>query len=82
MGEHRGEPYEPGRCIDRGGLDGRNLMLAQRLANDVESARQRGIAEGAVGLAGERRADGGGERLLRIGEFRLGFGQRAGDGAD
>jgi len=34
--------------LDPGGLDDGDLLLAQALAHDVEAARQRGVAKGAV----------------------------------
>ena len=45
VGEDGGEPDDPGGLIDRGALHGRDLMLAQRLADDVKPAQQRSIAE-------------------------------------
>src|SRR6476659_8031271 len=61
----RGDPF-PGRMrkngreakkagffIDARCLDRRDLMPAKALAHDVQPARQRGIAEGAVRLPGE-----------------------------
>src|SRR4051812_9430137 len=74
----RGDPF-PGRMrkngrkakkaglfIDARCLDRRDLMPAKALALDVQPARQRGIAEGAVRLPGEGGPDGGNERLLWI----------------
>ena len=58
MGQHRGETDEAGGLVDRGGLDGRDLMLAQGLAHDVEPARQRGIAKGLFRSARPVRMDG------------------------
>jgi hypothetical protein len=55
-----------GGLVDRGGLDGGDLLLAQALADDVEPAGQGGIAESAVPLAGELGSDGGAERFLWI----------------
>ena len=55
------------RLVDRRSLHGRDLMLAQRLADDIEPDRERGIAERPVGLPRKRRPDGRGQRLLRIG---------------
>src|ERR1700751_5720034 len=49
---------EPGFPIDFCGLDNCDLMPAKALADDVKAARQRGVAEGAVALTGERGADG------------------------
>jgi hypothetical protein len=38
MGERGGEADQPGLLVDRGGLDGRDLVAAERLAHDVEAA--------------------------------------------
>src|SRR5262249_12952216 len=38
MGEDRAEPDNPTRLVNRGGLHGRDLMLAQGLAHNVEPA--------------------------------------------
>ena len=61
--------------INRGGGD---LMLAQSLAYDVESARQRGIAKGLFCPAWSIRTDSRYQRFFWIDEFSLGFGQRRG----
>ena len=60
-----------GGLVDRGGLDGGDLLLAQALADNIEAAGQGSIAEGSVPLAGELGPDGGAESFLRIGELRL-----------
>ena len=41
---------EVGLFIDFGRLDSRDLMPAKALADNIQPARQRGIAEGAVGF--------------------------------
>src|ERR1035438_2932338 len=82
MGEDGGEPNKPGFPVDRGRLHRRNLVLAQALANNIEAARERGIAEGPILLTRERRADGGSQRFLWVGNLSLGLGQRRRDGAD
>src|SRR5436309_5538944 len=56
------------RCLDR-----RNLMPTEALAHDVQPARQRGIAEGAVRLARKGGPDSGYERFLWIGQLHLGL---------
>ena len=45
MRQHGGQVDDARALVDRGGLHGGDLMLAQGLAHDVETARQRGIAE-------------------------------------
>jgi hypothetical protein len=72
------EAKEAAFLIDIRGLDGRDLMPAKALADNVQPARQRGIAEGAVSLPGEGGPDGGYEGFLWIRQLRLGFGKRDG----
>ena len=38
MGERRGEADQTRLLVDRGRLNGRDLMAAERLAHDVEAA--------------------------------------------
>ena len=61
--------------VDRGALDGRDLMLAQAFADDVEARGEGSIAKGPLALARERRLDGGGQRLFRIGDLGLRLGE-------
>src|SRR5262249_40940829 len=82
MSKHSGEAKKPGIFVDRGGLDGRDLIAAKALPDNVETARQRGVAEGAVSFTGERGSDGRNKRLLWIGQFRLRLGKRCRDGAN
>src|ERR1700724_3158348 len=44
MGKEGGKPDPPGLAVDRGGLNGRDLMLAEALAHELEPARERRIA--------------------------------------
>ena len=60
------EAKKAGVFIDARCLDRRDLMPAKALAHDVQPARERGIAEGAVRLPREGGPDGGNERLLWI----------------
>src|SRR6516164_9219214 len=76
------EAKKAGFCIDARCLDRRDLMPAKALAHDVQPARQRGIAEGAVRLPGEGGADGGNERLLWIGQLHLGLGKGSRNSSD
>src|SRR5260370_8277157 len=82
VGEHGGQPNEACLLVDRGGLHGRDLVLAQSLADEVEPTGERGIAERAVTLSGEWGPYGGDQRLLRIGEFNLSLGESGRNGAD
>ena len=82
MRQQRGQPDLADVLVDGRGLDGGDLVLAEALADDIEPAGQRCIAEGPVALARERRADGGDQRLFRVGQLALGLGQGRGDGAD
>ena len=52
-------------------------MPAKPLAHEIEAAGQRRVAKAAIGFAGERGADGRGQRFLWVGEFDLRLGQRA-----
>ena len=63
-------------------LDRRDLMPAKALAHDVQPARQRGIAEGAVASRGKGDRMVAIERLLRIGQLHLRLGKRSRDGSD
>ena len=80
--QQRGQPDLAGVLVDGGGLDGGDLVLAEALADDIKAAGQGGIAEGPVALARERRADGGDQGFLGVGQFALGFGQGCRNGAD
>src|SRR5262249_54331770 len=48
MRKHSGEAEKPCIFVDCGGLDCRDLMPAKALADNVKTARQRGVAEGPV----------------------------------
>src|ERR1700690_3577514 len=71
MGERRGEADEPRLLVDRRRLNGRDLVAPERLAYDVEAARECGIAKGLILIVRVRGANDRNQRLLRIGEFRL-----------
>src|SRR5262249_9099959 len=43
------QPHDPRGFVDRGGLHGGDLVLAQGLAHNVEPAREWGITEGPLG---------------------------------
>src|SRR5438128_9220535 len=76
------EAKKAGFFIDARRLDRRDLMPAKALAHDVQPARKRGIAEGAIRLAREGRPDSGNERLLWIGQFHLRLGKRSRNSSD
>jgi len=80
MSEHSGEAKKPGIFVDCSGLDCRDLIPAKALADNVQAARQRGVAEGAVSVQGG--SDRRNKRLLWIGQFRLRFGKCCRDGAN
>src|SRR5262245_43485216 len=82
MRKNGGEAKETGFLINLGRLDGRDLMLTEALSHDVQRARQRGIAEGAVRLARKGGPDRANERLFRIGQLHLRFGKGSRNGSD
>src|SRR5436189_11131 len=51
------EAKEAGFFVNSRGLDGRDLMSAKALADNVQPARQRGVAESAVSISGKGRPD-------------------------
>ena len=65
----------PEAVVDCGGLHGGDLVLAQRLAHDVEAAGERRIAEAALPLPCPSGPDRSGQRLFRIDQFGLRLGQ-------
>ena len=73
--KHGGQIDDACGLVDRGGLDRGDLVLPQRLAHDVEAARQGRIAEAAIPLPWPPAADRGGQRFFRVDEFGLGLGQ-------
>jgi hypothetical protein len=82
MGQNGREAKESSLFVDIRRLDSCDLVPAKALADKVQAARQRGIAEGAVGFAGEGGPDDANERFFRIGQLRLRFSERAGNIAD
>src|SRR5262245_27191991 len=73
---------ETSLLVDLCRLDRRDLVTAQALADDVQPARQRCIAKGAVRLARKRGPDRSNERFLWIGQLHLRFGKRSGNRRD
>src|SRR5262249_44734239 len=83
MRKHSREAKEPAIFVDVGGLDCRDLRPAKALAHNVKTARQRGVAEGAVAaVTGQRGTDCRNKRLFWISEFRLRLGKCGRNGAD
>ena len=66
MGERRREANETRLLVDCGRLNRRDLVAAEGLSYDVESARQCRIAKGLIMIARVGRPDGRNERLLWI----------------
>jgi hypothetical protein len=75
VSQKRGQIDKACGLIDRRGLDRGDLVLAERLAHNIETARQRSIAEGLLCPIGITRSDGGRERFLRVDELDLRLGQ-------
>jgi hypothetical protein len=71
MRKHSGEAKKSDILVDCRGLDCCDLISAKALADNVQTARQRGVAEGAVSFTVEGGSDRGNKRLLWIGQFRL-----------
>ena len=65
MRQHGGQIDHTADLIDGGGLDGSDFVLAQRLAHDVETARERRITEAALPLPHPAGPDSGGQRFFR-----------------
>ena len=82
MCQQRRQIDDSRRLIDHRGLHGRDLMLAQGLANDLEPAGKRRIAELPWTALPALRLDRADQRFLRIGEFDLCLGQRGGECSD
>src|SRR5690349_11389793 len=82
MGQERRKPNLTCDLVNRGRLDGSDLVLAKGFAHDIEATGERGIAEGSITFPREWRADGGDQGFLRVGQLGLRFDQRSSDGAD
>lgn len=63
-----GEPDQPSRFINRGGLDGCDLVPAKALADQVKAVCEGNVAEASIALAREGRAEDRGARLTQ--DFR------------
>ena len=75
VGQHGRELDHAGRLIDGGGLYGGDLVLAERLAHDVEPAGERRVAKAALAVPWPAGPDGTDQRLFRVDEFGLSLGQ-------
>jgi hypothetical protein len=82
MGERRRKADQTRFFVDGGRLNGCDLMAAERLAHDVEAARECGVTKPLIRLAWARGANGRHQRLLGIGQFGLRLRQRGSDRAD
>ena len=51
MDERRGEANEPRLPVDRRRLNGCDLVATERLAHDVEAARERGVTKRLIMIA-------------------------------
>ena len=71
MREHGCQIDDPGCLVDRSGLHGGDLILAQSLAHDLEPAGKRRIAELPCAALTASRLNRTDQRLLRIREFDL-----------
>src|SRR5262249_23825680 len=63
------------RLVDGRGLYRGDLVLTQRLAHDVDAARERRVAEAALPFPWPAAPDGCGQRFFRIDELGLRLGQ-------
>ena len=71
MGKQGGESQHPGVVIDCRGLDESDLVLAERLADDLEPAGEGRVAKASHRLSGSPAGNGGGERFFGVDEVRL-----------
>src|SRR5262249_31287643 len=82
MCQNCAESHDADTLVYRGGLHGRDLMLAQRLAHNIEPARERCIAEGSFCRTCLIGSDCSNQGLLGIDELGLSFAQGRSDRAD
>jgi hypothetical protein len=82
VGEKRGEADLPCFLVDSRGLDRRNLMLAEALANDIEPASEGCITERPTFLARKGRSNRRDQQFFRVAELTLRLGQSGGDRTD
>ena len=82
MRKRGGQIDHTGRLVDGGGLHGRDLVLTEGLAHDVEAAGERRITKAALPLPWPAGPDRGGQRLFGVDELGLGLGQRRGKRRD
>ena len=72
----------PGRRSRRHPVRSPHCQKGKVTSDNVQPARQRGIAEGEVRLARKGGPDGGNERLLWIGQLHLRLGKGSRNGSD
>jgi hypothetical protein len=82
MRQHGGQIDDAGRLVDGRRLHRGDLVLAQRLAHDIEAAGERSIAEAALAVPCASAAERSGQGLLWVDELGLGLGQGRGQGGD
>jgi hypothetical protein len=82
MGEHGGEGDQTGRLVDGRSLENSDLMLAESLADDLEAARKRGVAETALRGPCPVGPNNRGQRLFRVAQLGLRLGEPANDSLD
>src|SRR5690349_4772787 len=79
MSQYRCEIDYAGRLIDRGSLHGRDLMLSESLAHDIQPARQWRVTKRPFGALPCPTSDGADQRFLRIDQLGLSLGERSSD---
>ena len=77
MGQDRRQVHGADRGIDRGRLNDCDLLLAKRFADDVQSARERGVSKRPGPLPWLVGRDRGDERLFWVDELGLSLGRAA-----
>jgi hypothetical protein len=66
MGKESGEADKARVLIDRGGLEGGDLVPTEALADDIEPARKRRVPKSLMALPRERGPDDRNERFFRV----------------
>ena len=79
MGKRRGQHHHAAFPIDLRRLNDRKLMLAQRLADDVEPGREWRIAIALPFVSGSPSVDDAGQGLYRVHQLDLSLGESRGE---